>query len=470
MELSRRDLLKRSAFAGAGLAVVGSNLPLLLRAVPAGAVPRAGDPSALVPDPSGLLDLPAGFSYQVVTIAGDQMAGSAGLVPGRPDGTGMFTAPAGGVLIVRNHEQSNSGTPAVVGDADHVYDPAAMGGTTTLRLDAQNTAVQEYVSLAGTFSNCAGGVTPWGTWLSCEETEQKQNGTYTRDHGYVFEVDPSDDTNNRQPTPLTGLGRFPHEAAVVDPTTGIVYLTEDASSPNGLLYRFVPATKPSRYGDLRGDGELFAMYVPDVPDLSVFTERGTTLDVQWKSVPDPSALVKGSTRKQFDYVVYPAWTTITGEGGPITRSKKFEGMWFDQGKVFIVCSYAHGAVDWSQGTHDGQVWSYQPGSSKLRLETYFPRATNTDDQPDGPDNITVSPYGGLFLAEDGEGTQHLLVASQNGETSFFARNAMSGSEFTGVVFSPDGKTLYANIQDEGYTFAITGPFAQFHRANAPGRS
>ncbi len=456
--ISRRELMKKSAAAGVGLMAVG-NLDVLFRAVPAMAAPPS---MALVADPAGILDLADGFSYQIVTRAGDALVGASGFVPGRPDAMGAFGA-AGGLRLVQNHEQSDSGTPGVVADAAHTYDAGALGGTTTLELNASNQVVHEYVSLAGTFSNCAGGVTPWGTWLTCEETEQKSGGRYTQHHGYVFEVDPADDTNNHTPTPLVHLGRFAHEAAIVDPRTGVVYLTEDASSPNGLLYRFVPDATPSGYGDLRGTGTLFAMHVPGVTDLSVFSAANTTLDVEWKEVPDPSALVSGSTRKQFDYVTFPAGAAVSGPGGEITRSKKFEGLWWADGKAYIVCSYAHGTADWSNGTHDGQVWSYNPNSSKLRLEVTFARATDTDTQPDGPDNITASPYGGFFLAEDGEGEQHLLAVGQSGKTTMFARNAMSGSEFTGVVFSPDGRTLFANIQDEGYTFAITGPFARLHR-------
>jgi secreted PhoX family phosphatase len=459
MTLTRRDLFKRSAVGGAGLVVAG-NLDTVFRALPAGAsAPTGAGP--LVADPDGLLDLPAGFRYRIVTRAGDPLVGHPGVVPGRPDSMGTFRARRGGTLIVQNHEQSDSGTVAVA-DADHTYDPGAVGGTTTLRLTGDNRVVEEQVSLAGTFSNCSGGITPWGTWLTCEETETRAGGRYAKDHGWVFEVDPEDMGRNRNPTPLTGLGRFPHEAAAVDPRQGQVYLTEDASSPNGLLYRFTPSRRLRGYGDLRAPGGLEALRVPGVDDLSVITEVGTTLRTTWRAVPDPLAATV-STRKQFTYRDFAAGTTVTGPGGDVTRSKKFEGLWWGDDKLFIVCSYAHGAADWSAGTHDGQVWSYDPRRSALRLEVRFAPATDPDHQPDGPDNITVSPYGGLFLAEDGSGSQHLLTVDERGQTAFFARNALSGSEFTGVVFSPDAKTLFANIQDEGITFAITGPFDRHRR-------
>jgi secreted PhoX family phosphatase len=373
---------------------------------------------------------------------------------------GTFRARRGGVAIVQNHEQSSDAPPlAAVADADHTYDPGATGGTSTLHLTWDDEVVDEYVSLAGTWSNCAGGRTPWGTWLTCEETEQRAGGRYTKDHGWVFEVDPEDPDANRHPTPLTGLGRFAHEAAAVDPERGHVYLTEDASAPVGLLYRFTPARTPRRYGDLRGRGVLEALRVRGVDDLSTYDRVGTRLRATWVRVPDPSA-AEVPTRKQFDYKDYGTGEVVRGPGGAVTRSKKLEGLWWGDDEVHIVCSYAHGDADWSTGNHDGQVWAYDPRSQTLRLEVRFAPATDPSTQFDGPDNITVSPYGGLFLAEDGSGDQHLLSVDERGRTSFFARNALSGSEFTGVVFSPDARTLYANIQDEGLTFAITGPFGR----------
>ena len=461
MSLTRRDLIKKSLFAGAGVAVAG-HLEAVLGAAPAFArTATAGGP--LVPDPAGILDLPSGFAYRIVSRGGDPLVGAAGLVPGRPDSMGTFASPEGGTWIVQNHEQGTSGSPGALAAADLTYDPVAQGGTSTLRLDRAGNVAHHVVSLAGTVSNCSGGVTPWGTWLTCEESEAKKGQSgYTKDHGWVFEVDPATPEHNLDPQPLRGLGRFAHEAAVVDPTSGDVYLTEDASAPNGLLYRFVPDQAGERYGSLRGGGTLLALSVDGVDDLSVFTEPGTTLDATWKPVPDASAATV-STRKQFDHRSFPSGAVVKGAGGAVTRSKKFEGLWWGRGKVFIVCSYAHGAADWSAGNHDGQIWSYQPSSGKLRLEVRFAPATDPDGMPDGPDNITVSPYGGLFVAEDGEGGQHLLSVGDNGRTAVFARNAASGSEFTGVVFSPDARTLFANIQDEGLTFAITGPFASFHR-------
>ena len=462
MSLSRRQLLGRGA-AGLGIVALGNATSLI---DPAGATglrrngwngkgwhgPRSWqDVGPLLEDPAGLLDLPAGFSYRVLSRTGDALP-AGGTVPSNQDGTGAFSGPQGGTRLVINHELGTSGAGPALAAAELTYDPGAAGGTTTLTLDRQGRRVDEYVSLAGTYSNCAGGLTPWGTWLTCEETETKagaSGGTITKDHGWVFEVDPSDPRNNRVPTPLTGLGRFAHEAAVVDPAKGHVYLTEDASGPNGLVYRFTPNDRRPRYGALRAGGTLEAMVARDggaqVPDLSVYTEPGTELSVGWIAVPDPSAATT-SIRKQ-----------LTND--QVTRSRKFEGMWWGEGKAFIVCSFAR-LSDGSLAEHDGQVWSYDPKRGRLRLEVRF--AVNADpssDAPDGPDNITVSPYGGLFLAEDGEGVQHLYGVTPDGESYPFARNALNTEEFTGVCFSPDRQTMFANIQTPGITFAIEGPFS-----------
>ena len=198
-----------------------------------------------------------------------------------------------------------------------------------------------------------------------------------------------------------------------------------------------------------------------MPDLSVFSVPGTTLNVQWVAVPDPQAQTT-SIRKQF-------------ADGEVTRSRKFEGLWWGdatgngQGSghgrgnrksemAHVVCSFARRS-DGSAAEHDGQVWGYDADSQTLTLELYLPVNPQTgSDIPDGPDNISVSPYGGFFLAEDGEGVQHLLAVDNDGNVAPFARNRASSSEFTGVNFAPDGKVLFANIQDQGICLAITGPF------------
>jgi secreted PhoX family phosphatase len=458
MSLTRRELLAGGAV-GAGLVALGDVTPLFA-ARPAIAAPSGFGPP--VPDPAGILDLPAGFSYSVVSRKGDPMS-DGGLTPGGHDGTAAFPAPRGrGVRLVQNHEIGSSSSNPTLAEPNLTYDPKAKGGTTTLVLDRHDQRLSEYVSLAGTWSNCAGGATPWKTWLTCEETETKAGPTADRDHGFVFEVDPIDPGNNVNPIPLTALGRFAHEAVVVDPHRGDLYLTEDASSPNGLVYRLVPNDRTQEYGALRNGGALYAMACSrrgvHVPDLSVFSEPGTRLQVRWVPVPDPLAATV-STRVQL-------------ANNQVTRSRKYEGAWWGRSRVdtqgpgsteraHIVASFAR-LSDGSLGEHDGQVWAYDPERRTLTLEVRF--ALNPDpgsEQPDGPDNITVTPYGGLMLAEDGNGVQHLIAIDREGAARVFARNRLDLAEFTGVCFSPDGRTMFANLQDAGLCFAIKGPFGRF---------
>jgi secreted PhoX family phosphatase len=468
MTLTRRQVLRRSAAAGLGAALAAGSVDAVFGDSPAFAGPRA-DPSGgggsgfgpLVPDPAGVLDLPAGFSYTVLSRAGEPLKAGTGTVPGKQDGTAAFRGPRGGVYLVTNHEQGTGSASPARAAPELTYDPGAEGGTSTLLVDRDGALVRQYVSLAGTFSNCAGGATPWGSWLTCEETEQKANAAagITRDHGFVFEVVPDRPELNRDPVPLTALGRFAHEAVAVDERTGQLYLTEDASGPNGLLYRFTPDCRHARPHSLRDGGTLEALVVPGVPDLSAVTKVGEQFRADWTAVPDPLATTT-SIRKQFDH-----GTTTGTPGGAVTRSRKFEGAWWDdrRGVTMIVCSYAR-LSDGSAVEHDGQVWSLDSKRQRLRLEVRF--GVNPDyasDNPDGPDNITVSPFGGLVLAEDGAGLQHLLGVSPAGTTYLLARNVLNDSEFTGPTFSPDGGTLFANIQDPGIQLAIRGPWRRSQR-------
>jgi secreted PhoX family phosphatase len=426
--------MKGGAAGALSIALAGS-LDTIFQTSAGAEVGEATGYGPLVPDPEGILDLPKGFSYKTLSAQGDAI--SAGVVvPGAHDGTATFDGSRRNtVRLVRNHEQSASGVKPVA-PSSLVYDPAAFGGTTTLEVDSDGDLVSHRISIAGTAQNCAGGRTPWGTWLTCEETEGF--AAQTKTHGWVFEVDPAG--RKTKPEPLTGLGRFAHEAVAVDPHTLTAYLTEDASGPFGLFYRFTPRAHRGEYHAYKAGGRLEAMYIPGLPDLSVVQEPGRTFKVKWVPVPDPSAATT-SVRKQF-------------ENGKITRSQKLEGLWWGHGKAYVVCSFSHTA-DGGAADHAGQVWKYDPRKNTIELELVF----KPGGRFDGPDNITVSPYcGGVILAEDGDGEQYLIGTTRKGEPFAMGRNALNDSEFTGVTFSPDGRTLFANRQTPGVTFAITGPW------------
>lgn len=453
MGVARRDFLLRTGGAGLALGLAGTTSSLFTSLPTAGAVgPKTGY-GPLVPDPDGLLDLPRGFKYTVLSREGQPM-GTGDPTPSRFDGMGSFTGPDKRLRLIRNHENSPTAPVKVPTTGPTTYDPAAAGGTTTLVLDPALHTRDVFVSLAGSAINCSGGITPWGTWLTCEETEDRagDNG-YTKDHGWIFEVDPNNQDNNVDPFPLKDMGRFMHEAVAVDPSNGIVYETEDAYSgaPLGSFYRFLPNDTSRRYGALRAGGKLQALRVPDLEDLSTITEAGSTFTgIEWLDVPDPYATETPVRRQD-----YPR---------PITRGQKIEGCWWApaEGAVYFVSSFAR-PEDGAVGSHDGQVWRYHPVDNELRLELIFTGSADVDDEHEEPDNMCVSPYGGLMICEDSGGENYMIGTTADGEPFTFARNRQvldSGStgELAGVSFSPDGKVMFFNVYNPGTTFAVTGPW------------
>jgi secreted PhoX family phosphatase len=459
--LSRRAFVGGSAAAGLGFVFAGSgSLAAFARPI-AGGIRTATGYGPLFADPEGILALPRGFSYKLVARSGMTPTAD-GVHPSDPDGMGVFRGSNGGSVLVINHENSGR-EPYPVPEVDGItYDPGAIGGTSTIVVDATGNRLDQYTSLAGTDNNCAGGITPWGTWLTCEETERRAGqGGNRLNHGYVFEVDPVSRAANvgKSPVPLKFLGRYPHEAVAVDPQTSQIYLTEDAAGPSGLYYRWTPPASftpgknalrelaLSRGGGTAGRLQAMSCYSGSqhIEDLSEATGVGTSYQVEWADVSDRDA-AKVSVRKQF-------------AGDQITRSRKLEGQWWADGGAFFVSSFAR-TMDGSAHSHDGQVWFYDPRTETVTLKTIFGVNADPADNGnfDGPDNITVSPHGGLILAEDGEGIQHLVGVTSQGKAYPLARNEYNDSEFCGPAFSADGNILFVNIQSPGFTLAITGPW------------
>ncbi|MEU3956881.1 alkaline phosphatase PhoX [Streptomyces achromogenes] len=453
MSATRRQVLSAASALGAGIAFTGALSEVFAGTAAAQGLGRTGY-GPLVPDPHGLLDLPKGFRYTVLSREGDRLRSGEGPVPSHHDGMAAFAGRAGRTHLVRNHENRATAQIPVPTVSGLTYDPAGKGGCTALTLDRHQRVLSERVAIAGTAVNCAGGRTPWGTWLTCEETEDRA-GTdgYTKDHGFVFEVHPTD-PHRTGAVPLTALGRFQHEAVAIDPRDGVLYETEDAfQKPFGLFYRFLPHRPLGGVGSLRAGGRLQAMRVPGVADLSAVRETGTRFDgIEWVDVPDPLAAVT-PTRFQ-DY----------GPGG-ITHAQKLEGCYWGGGSVYFVSSFARGA-DGSAADHYGQVWRYDPAHRRLTLAVVFGPDTDVQLPGESPDNICLAPGGGLMVCEDGNGAQHVFGLTRRGEVYALARGRQNTGtdqkpewgEFAGVTFAPGGATMYVNCYTPGTTFAVTGPW------------
>ncbi|WP_412516169.1 PhoX family protein [Actinomadura madurae] len=456
MSVSRRQLLAGTGAVGAGIAFTGAVEQLFAGA--ASAAPTGGHDGygPLVPDPKGLLDLPRGFRYTVLSREGEPLRSGEGPVPSHCDGMAAFPGRGGRTWLVRNHENRPDAENRVPPVKGVTYDPAGLGGCTALEVDRAGRVHTERVAIAGTAVNCAGGPTPWHTWLTCEETEDKAGtGDYTKDHGFIFEVDPYRQERT-VPEPLTAMGRFQHEAIAVDPRDGTVYETEDAfEKPFGLFYRFLPKKPRGGFGSLRAGGRLEALCVPDVPDLSAVREPGTVFrNVEWKKVPDP--LAKETAIRFQDF----------GPGG-VTHAQKLEGCYWGGDRVYFVSSFAKTA-EGSRADHFGQVWSYEPRHRRLTLVIVFGPDSDVQKPGESPDNICLAPQGGLMVCEDGGGAQYVYGVSRRRTVYPVARNRQNTGtesepewgEFAGVTFSPDNRTMYVNVYDPGTTFAVTGPWSR----------
>ncbi|HKQ59504.1 MAG TPA: alkaline phosphatase PhoX [Candidatus Eisenbacteria bacterium] len=480
MPLSRRDFLRRSATASAGL-LVGGPLQMLAARLSCAANPKALAAPGYGPlerDPAGLLDLPKGFQYRALSTAilgsdsdprFTQKLTNGELVPARHDGMAAFAGPGGVTVLVRNHELIPGHSPAVDPGNRRRYDRLGTGGTTTLWVDANRNLVRAFPSLSGTFRNCAGGPTPWGSWLSAEECVYMPGrpdpviddlrSDVSERHGYMFEVDARAE-DLVDPSPIKAMGRFYHEAVAVDPATGDVYLTEDR--PHGLLYRYRPDIVTSgakraadlAVGDLARGGVLEALRIPEHPAAQTQNwkqrtfETGKVWAVDWVKIPviDPDV----DSEKVFPRgEPKPAATSTRAQGFALgaTQFARCEGIALHQGSLYF-CATSGGREE------AGQVWRLDLAAQRLSL------MLEPDDRGllDGPDNIAPAPNGDLIVCEDGDEEDCVRGVTPGGRIYTLARNAYNRGEFAGACFSPDGRTMFVNMQDPGITFAIWGPW------------
>lgn len=420
-------------------------------------------------DPAEIFDLPEGFSYKVISRAGDRM--DDGLVAaGKMDGMGCFPAGRGRVALVRNHEISppprdvqitafgaDRGLAGKIAAAD-LYDTDSDGlplggGTSTLIYDLKSQELKaQHLSLAGSAVNCAGGVTPWGSWLTCEETVVKAGQGVKKDHGWVFEV-PSRLRGLAEPVAITGMGRFKHEACAVDPRTGVIYMTEDEIDGKGLFYRYLPNDRRKP----QAGGRLQALASLDDGDLrnwdAVFWKQGDWHNVRWidlDGVDNPN-----NDLRQRGHAAGASWFA------------RGEGIFFGDGELYFTCTSGgpkfHGQVmRYVPSAQEGQPGEAdQPGRLQLFVEPSDIRVMEMAD------NLAIAPWGHIVTCEDKVGgTNYLRAITPQGQVYTIGRNAQmppgakirGASELAGVCFSPDGSTLFVNIYTPGCTLAVTGPW------------
>ncbi len=537
---SRRSVLKgggaalAAGFAGSigalssqsALAAVGKQMVSAMS--PYGAITPMNDISTGLP----LLQLPAGFSYKSFGWTGDLMADGRP-TPSNHDGMAVVATRRVGRstehVLVRNHERglATSAPTAVVAPANYATGTVngiitVMNGTTPIRIGASGTVTNPAApdpspfvgvagggttnlvfrdanwangtsSIGGTLGNCAGGLTPWGSWLTCEETILDFSGIGGSKHGYVFET--AVNPGASLATPIVGMGRFVHEAVAVDPATGTVYETEDNRNISAF-FRYVPTDKIGAVGSLQRGGVLQAARIKTIVRQAVTTtleqandvallnpDIGDEYGLEWVDITDPDAAPRVVTSQPGGVSLgLMAGPTFEALGKGCARMSRGEGIWYANGKMLIVDTASGLDGSGRPGRGEGALWELDLAT--MRLRALFVSGNQTAGN--NPDNVTVSPRGGVVLCEDGGGSTdiygtgaRLLGLNAASEAYIFCKNNTvltaaeltaagktvaagdyRGIEFAGACFDPSGRILFVNIQTPGITLAITGPWAK----------
>jgi hypothetical protein len=447
-----------------------------------------------------LLQLPEGFSYQSFGWTGDLMADGAP-TPAAHDGMAVvrsrYVNGAEEITLIRNHESGidtrlgliaapavyDNGQAILFEDQDENEATGPLAGGNTVLTFREGRFTEARAALGGTLWNCAGGPTPWGTWLTCEEGKSDFTAMGGKVHGYVFEVSPN--PGETTATPITAMGRMDHEAVAIDPVTRHVYLTEDDRNQAGL-YRFVPTNASQKLGALEQGGTLWMAKVAGEEKADLLSPRiGDSYQLEWVRIDDPDLAPQPFTEAPHEADNLASGPFVQGRDKGALRMSRLEGCWYSAADrlIYLVDTSSGFNAEGQIGRGDGSVWTLDPATDRLTC------VYQSDDRQAGNnfDNVAVSPRGGVLLAEDGDeyedqfgSGQRLMGLTPAGETYLFARNNIMLSpsdltaagksaafiaegdhrqmEWAGITFDPSGRWMFVNIQTPGVTFAITGPW------------
>jgi uncharacterized protein len=463
VDVTRRRFVQGSAAVGGALAM-GGPLSALAAQTAQGKPKKVSGYGPLQPTPEQTtgdvyLELPPGFKYKIISRQNDPMD-DGNPTPGIFDGMAAYRGKHKSTILVRNHENRSRDGEIIVEVPDELRydpDPNVRGGNTKLVVGPDREVNEAFAVLGGTHTNCAGGLTPWRTWITCEEifnygsVENNTTPGTGAPHGYCFEVD-ADADGPVEPVPIVEAGRFSHEAVAW--LGGYLYETEDRG--NACFYRFKPASRVRGAGDLaEHGGTLQALVVSGQPNFDAnLANPGDAFEVEWVTIeePDPLTDTVRTEAQDKDAAIFD----------------RTEGIWSTGGRLYFDCTTG------GEGQF-GQVWEFRPqGASGGTLKLIF--ESPSADVLDAPDNLVIVPHTGhVFVQEDGGGEQFIRGITRGGSIYDFARTVLNETEFCGGTFSPDGKTFFVNQQGdredengdpstdpgptlEGLTYAIWGPF------------